>query len=65
MRDTLSNMVSCILMSRQQAHMTNINSVIAYLHMLKVFNFLIKYFMNSCCTAFQTRVRIEIDLVCS
>ena len=64
MRDTLSNMVSCFLMSRQKAHMTTSNSqFFAYLHMLKVFNCFIRYFMNSCCTTLQTHVRIGIDLL--
>ena len=40
-------------------------TVFAYLHMLKLFNFFIRYFMNSCCTTLQTHVRIQIDLVCS
>ena len=39
-------------------------TVFAYLPMLKVFYFLLRYFMNSCCTSLQTHVWIEIDLVC-
>ena len=32
MRDTLSNMVSCFLMSRQQAHMTASNSQFLHIY---------------------------------
>ena len=62
MRDTLSNMVSCFLMSRQQAHITTSNSQFSHIYiMLKLFYFFIRYLMNSCCTTFQTHVRIQID----
>ena len=64
MRDTLST----LLLSNEpstSAYDEHKFTVFAYLHMLKVFNFFIRYFMNSCCTTLQTHVRIEIDLVCS
>ena len=52
---TLSNMVSSLLMSRQQAHMTTNDSQFSHIYMcLKVFNCFIRYFMNSCCTTLQT-----------
>ena len=43
MRDTLSDMVSCFLKSRQQTYMTTINSVFAY---VKSVVFLYKNSMN-------------------
>ena len=58
MRDTLSNMVSCFLMSRQQAHIKTSNSVFVYLTMLKVLYCLLRYSIKSGCTTLKRQVGI-------